>query len=50
LVDGEILKGELPKNKMKLVVAWMELHQDELMANWELAKTGNKLFDIKPLQ
>ncbi len=50
IVDGEILQGSLPKNKMKLVEAWMELHQEELMANWELAKSGAKLFDIKPLQ
>lgn len=37
-------------NKLKLVLAWIELHRDELMANWELAITGNKLFEIKPLQ
>jgi hypothetical protein len=26
--DGEIIKGELPKNKMKLVQAWIEIHQE----------------------
>ena len=48
--DGDILSGEFPKNKLKLVWAWIELHQDELWANWELAINGQKLFDIKPLQ
>lgn len=49
ILDSELLEGELPKNKLRLVLAWIELHRDELMANWELAKNGNKLFDIKPL-
>jgi len=48
--DGEILGGDLPKNKLKLVIAWMEIHRDELMANWQLAINGSTLFNIKPLQ
>ncbi|MFQ5754263.1 MAG: DUF4160 domain-containing protein [bacterium] len=48
--DGEILKGELPKAKMKLVQAWIEIHKDELMANWKLALEGQKLFRIEPLK
>ena len=32
--DGEVLNGELPNRQMKLVQAWIELHQDELMADW----------------
>jgi hypothetical protein len=31
--SGDVLEGELPKSKMKLVQAWLEIHQDELMAN-----------------
>ena len=26
---GEVLEGELPSRQMKLVQAWIELHQDE---------------------
>lgn len=48
--DSEVLEGELPRNKLRLVLAWIELHREELMANWELAKTGSKLFNIKPLE
>lgn len=48
--DSELLEGDIPKNKLKLVLAWIELHKEELFANWELAKNGNKLFEIKPLQ
>ena len=48
--DGNILEGELPSGKMKLVNAWIEIHRDELMANWELAVKGNEVFKIDPLK
>lgn len=50
IIESELLEGDLPKNKMRLVVAWIELHRDELMANWELAKNGEELYKIQPLQ
>ena len=31
--DGEILEGNIPNSKMKLLQAWIELHQDELVAD-----------------
>jgi hypothetical protein len=37
----------LPKKKHKLVVAWIEIHQEDLMADWHLAVTGSKLFTIR---
>jgi hypothetical protein len=33
-----------------LVQAWVELHQDELFADWELALNGEEPFRIPPLQ
>ena len=48
--DGHILEGSLPKNKLKLIVAWIEIHQDELMADWKLAIEGRELFRIDPLK
>jgi hypothetical protein len=48
--DGEILEGELPGAKMKLIQAWMEIHKDELMADWELAVKGQKPYKIDPLK
>ena len=50
LEDGNIIKGGFPKNKTKLVQAWIELHKDELKANWELAITGNHIYPIEPLK
>ncbi len=47
--DGELLAGYLPPNKHKLVVAWIEIHQEDLLAGWELAVNGKKPFPIKGL-
>ena len=47
--DGKILAGELPPNKHKLVVAWIEIPQDDLIADWELAVNGRKPIPIRGL-
>lgn len=47
--DGDILDGDLPKAKMKLVQAWLEIHREDLMADWKLAVQGLPPQRIKPL-
>jgi len=49
LSDGEVLGGDLPRKQLRLVQAWIELHQEELMTNWVLAASGDKPFRIDPL-
>jgi hypothetical protein len=39
----------LPSSKHKLVVAWIEIHQENLLADWELAVNGKRPFPIKGL-
>jgi len=48
--DGELLEGNIPKSKMRLVQAWIELHKDELVANWELTVSGEQPYKIEPLR
>ena len=48
--DGELLEGFLPPGKMKMVIAWVEIHQENLMADWELAVNGQQPFRIEPLR
>jgi desulfoferrodoxin (superoxide reductase-like protein) len=48
--SGEILEGELKAGRLKLVQAWIEIHQDELLADWELASQGQTVFKIEPLK
>ena len=43
-LDGTILEGGLPRAKMKLLEAWMEIHRDELEANWKLLSNGEQFF------
>lgn len=48
--DGELLDGSLPGKQMKLLQAWVAIHQDELMADWQLASEGQTPFKIDPLR
>lgn len=50
ITDGSVLAGSLPPAKMKLVQAWIEIHRDELMADWKLAVAGEPVFKIDPLR
>jgi len=47
--DGELLAGNIPTKKHKLVVAWIEIHQEDLLADWDLAVNGKKPFSIRGL-
>ena len=33
-----------------MVQVWIEIHKDELLADWELAVAGEQPFRISPLQ
>lgn len=46
----EIIEGKLPRKQTKLALAWAELHQEDLMANWQLVMNGEESFKISPLQ
>jgi hypothetical protein len=46
----DVLAGELPAGKSRLVQAWIEIHREELMADWELAVNGEEVFKIEPLK
>jgi hypothetical protein len=48
--EGNLIEGSLPGNKEKLIQAWIEIRREDLMANWQLAVTGNKVFTIDPLK
>lgn len=48
-VTENLLAGKIPNKKHKLVVAWIEIHQEDLLADWELAVNGKKPFPIRGL-
>jgi hypothetical protein len=42
--------GEFPSRQTRLVQAWIEIHRDELFADWELCQNSEKPFPIEPLR
>jgi hypothetical protein len=44
-----LLAGVMPRKQQHLILAWAELHQEELMENWELAKQELPLKKIEGL-
>lgn len=48
--DGEILEGGLPSKQLRMLQAWIVIHEDELMADWALAVNGEPIFKIEPLR
>jgi hypothetical protein len=48
--DGDVLEGSLPPGKLRLVLAWVEIHRDELNADWQLAASGQQPSKIEPLR
>ncbi|MFZ9180616.1 MAG: type II toxin-antitoxin system toxin DhiT [Rickettsiales bacterium] len=50
IIDGNLIEGKLPKNKIKLVEAWIEIHREDLIADWQLAIEGQQIFKIEPLK
>ena len=46
----ELLAGSLPRPQQRFVEAWAELHQEELLANWERLQQGRSPSRIDPLR
>ncbi len=46
----EIIAGSLPRRQKRLVEAWAELHQNELVADWETLEQGRTPLPIEPLK
>ncbi len=47
---GTVLEGHLPKNKLRVLLGWVELRKEELLADWSLAQNGESLFKIDPVK
>lgn len=46
----ELLAGTIPRRQRRLVEAWAELHQDDLLTNWDLLQGGHPPAKIPPLR
>ncbi len=48
--DGRLLAGNFPPRQLRMVQVRIDIHRDELMADWELTVAGDEPFRIAPLQ
>lgn len=44
-----LMAGSMPKRQRRLVEAWAELHEAELLEDWRLMQDGRRPFPISPL-
>ena len=45
----EVMDGKLPRRALELVLDWAELHQNELLVDWDLCQQHQQPVDIDPL-
>lgn len=53
LVDieqGVVMRGAIPLGQLKLILAWAELHREELLTNWAKCRNHEAPVRIPPLQ
>lgn len=49
-LDGERINGNMPAKQLKLILAWMEIHKDELNAAWYAYNNDGEIIKIKGLE
>lgn len=50
IANKELIYGYLPDDKLVLVTAWISIHQEELLANWQTGRVTGDYFKIDPLR
>jgi len=48
-LKGGLVTGQIPQRALRLVFDWMDIHGEELAANWQRAKDRQELLQIAPL-
>lgn len=46
----KLMEGNLPRRALELVMDWAELHQEELMKDWDLCQSHQNPVEIAPLE
>jgi hypothetical protein len=50
IASNQVIWGCLPNGKLLLVNAWVEIHREELLANWSTGKQTGEYFKLAPLR
>ena len=49
-ISSGVVHGDFPKRALRLVLEWADLHQQELLDDWELVQAGKAAHKIAPLE
>jgi hypothetical protein len=49
-IETDAVHGEFPARALKLVLEWRSVHKQELLDNWQLARRGQPLKRVAPLE
>jgi hypothetical protein len=49
-IKSGIVEGKFPKRALKHVLEWSDLHQEELLQDWELCQKNQMPAPIEPLE
>ena len=49
-IDGELLAGSMPVKQLKIIQAWLVIHEEEAYAAWNKAVRGEHFDKIDPLR
>ena len=49
-IQSGTVEGRFPPRALRHVLEWTELHRDELMEDWDLARSRKPLKAIAPLE
>ncbi len=49
-LDGDVLEDGIPAKQLRMVLIWIDIHKEELLADWELISNGQEYFRIDPLR
>lgn len=49
-IESGRVSGRFPKRALEFVLEWTKLHRRELLENWRLARLGQPLKRVEPLE
>lgn len=49
-IQSGLVRGDFPKRALRLILEWLDLHEHELLDDWELVQAGRPANKIKPLE
>lgn len=49
-IETGVVEGKFPKRALRAFLEWADLHRDDLLADWHLARLEQPLNSIEPLE